>query len=455
MFTLSNSGLPAQQKSLRRCAGVFLAVCACLTYAACFSRAPEVRHMGDMRGALPLKPTQMRWPLEAPPAAHALGRRAYLRAGDLGPEGLGSLLQHFKHSIVLADALDAEHILSFHQSHHGYSSSQFWNGRLSAGVGKWAPPLTLDASLAGRVQDFLPFDRRERLVRGLCAGEDWARAEMANIRAAMEHFTSIVDVTDAKETTEDLNGCVAEWVRRRVAPAPEFALPPLSESPARRVTVGVHIRWGDQAWFLNETGEFYGSMAISDIAGILRDIRARWGESNVEVKIAMQDADHAVLSPLGEQGTAYTLIDSGDPIADLYALSNNDILIVGQSSYAVIAHLIAPPGGLTIAELARERGLHKFTNATGFGRHLVPYNEYTPASLDCLGGSVMAPEASLAIFGGRNVLAGAEPDVSAGAEAEADADADAAVGPALSAGAEAEADVDVDAADIVTIITRL
>lgn len=146
-----------------------------------------------------------------------------------------------------------------------------------------------------------------------------------------------------------------------MGPARQFVLPPLSDPPTRPITVGVHVRWGDMAASLDRTGAFYGSMDIPNIVRILRDIRARWGVAGgvgVQVKIAMQNATNAgagVLSQLRvgdtDAGTWTTLevVDSGDAIADLYALSNNDILLVGGSSYALTAHLLAPPGGLTIA----------------------------------------------------------------------------------------------------------
>ncbi|KAJ7230231.1 hypothetical protein GGX14DRAFT_410180 [Mycena pura] len=342
--------------------------------------------MGRPFGALSVASEDLS-PVEREPERTAV-KRAYLRSWN-GAEGLGSYLQHFKQSIVLAEALDSEHFVSFAKSEHGYSTSEFWNGQLSGAVGRRPLPLAMDGNRLCRIGDYVPHETRAGLVHGLCGGRPSALSEMADVKARMAHCKSIVD-TDQAELEEGLNGCIAGWVRARVGPARQFVLPPLSDPPTRPITVGVHVRWGDMAASLNRTGAFYGSMGITDIVRILRDIRARWGVvggAGVQVKIAMQNSTNAgggVLSQLRLDDTdagAWTtleVVDSGDPIADLYALSNNDILLVGGSSYALTAHLLAPPGGLTIAG---HNSMHKFANTTGFGRHVVPLAQYSPDSL--------------------------------------------------------------------------
>ncbi|KAJ7168959.1 hypothetical protein C8R46DRAFT_1191559 [Mycena filopes] len=55
--------------------------------------------------------------------------RIYLRVAGLGPEGLGSALQHFKQSIVLSRLLDSTLILASNEAtDHGYSTSRIFNG---------------------------------------------------------------------------------------------------------------------------------------------------------------------------------------------------------------------------------------------------------------------------------------------------------------------------------------
>ncbi|KAJ7703725.1 hypothetical protein B0H17DRAFT_68165 [Mycena rosella] len=196
---------------------------------------------------------------------------------------------------------------------------------------------------------------------------------MEVIRAEMADCTSIVDL-DEEKSIEDLTGCVQEWVRERLAHATPPERSPLTFPPSRPVTVGVHVRWGDTAGVFSHGG-FRGSMGISNIQRVLRDIRAEMGQHGVDLTVAMENADSDVLAQLNEP--TYTFLDSGDALADLQALSNNDFLLLGESSYGVLAHLIAPPG-LSIVELS---GHHKYGNTTGFGRNIVFMNRYKPESL--------------------------------------------------------------------------
>ncbi|KAF8180795.1 hypothetical protein K438DRAFT_1841840 [Mycena galopus ATCC 62051] len=311
-------------------------------------------------------------------------KRVYLRAGTISTEGVGSTLHHFKQSIVLSGALDSSLIFSwdviFDAKHEidVYSTSQIWNGEKSP-IGRRAPSLTMDARKTCRISDQLPSADRENLVRGLCSGEEWAGTEMERIRIAMQDCTSIVD-TEYSEHTQDLNGCIMGWVRDRLAPDSHFLPSTLSFPPNRPVTVGVHVRWGDTRSDFKEWGgnRLYGSMALPNVVRILKDIREQLGQHGVKVTVAMQLQDPDVLSILNETELDYTVIDTGDTMDDLYILSNNDILLVGESSYGVLAHLIAPPG-LTIVEMQVHLG--KYTNTSGFGRKVVELEDYKPEDL--------------------------------------------------------------------------
>ncbi|KAJ7487267.1 hypothetical protein B0H11DRAFT_2230589 [Mycena galericulata] len=330
--------------------------------------------------------------------------RVYFRVGNIGTEGLGSTLQHVKQSIVLAHALDAELVFAFSKN-RDYSTSRILNG------GRDSSDAAVDARNACRIHDVLPPPQRDRIVRGLCGGNETAIAEMQDLKAELGDCTSILD-TDETETTTDLNGCIMSWVRARLLAAPPEALQPSPPPPpyrglpsARPITVGVHIRWGDTAHLFNDTTTaassssssssssastsepaFYGSMSPTNIRRILHDVRAAFGRAGgpgVRVTIAMKDADPGVLAWLQpELQNGYTLLDTpdADPMADLRALSRNDILLLGESSYAVLAHLLAPPG-LTIVEFPGGWNQHKYTNTSGFGRTVVFLPDYTP---DCL-----------------------------------------------------------------------
>ncbi|KAJ7221590.1 hypothetical protein GGX14DRAFT_388733 [Mycena pura] len=328
--------------------------------------------------------TPSKSPSWIPPKLNDGRKRLYLRAGTLGPEGFGSALQHFKQSIVLSRMLDSSLILASNEGRdHGYSTSRIYNGDMDASN------FMLDSRKICRIEDYVSQPVRKRLVRGLCEGNADALDAISKIKADMESCTSIVD-SSVGETTENLNGCVAGWVRERLAP-PSHTLPiPLTFPPNRPVTVGIHIRWGDTA--VPDVGidhDFRGSMAIRDIIRILRDIRAQMGERGVKLTIAMEHADPAVLTLLEEKD--YTLVDSGNDVAVFQTLSNNDILLLGESSYGVLVHLVAPPG-LTIVDknyrcvgtIVSKRPIKatffskKYTNTTGFGRDVVFLKDYNP-----------------------------------------------------------------------------
>ncbi|KAJ7088058.1 hypothetical protein B0H15DRAFT_296589 [Mycena belliarum] len=321
------------------------------------------------------QPKKLHWA----PATHAdAGKRVYLRVGALGVEGFGSALQHFKQSIVLSRALNATLLLAAEQSEHQYSTSAIYNGVRDAAA--------LDVHNACRVKDHLPSARRNELVRGWCAGDAAAVAEMDRIVAEMADCTGILDM-DEHETTEDLNGCITAWVRERLAPAaPPARLPPLTVPPTRPVTVGIHIRWGDAASAAHAAPassvptHFRGSMNTPALRRILADLRASpLGAHGLRLTVAMEHADARVLAALGEPD--YTLLDSrggaGGALADLHALGNQDVLLLGESSWGVLVHLVAPPG-LTIVEFS---GGNKYVNATGFGRDVVFLEGYTPEVL--------------------------------------------------------------------------
>ncbi|KAJ7465233.1 hypothetical protein FB451DRAFT_432501 [Mycena latifolia] len=310
-----------------------------------------------------------------PYAASGKPRRVYLRVGNAGKEGVGSVLQHFKHSIVFSRALDSSLVLASSKN-YVYSTSKIWNGQ---------EDVTVDAREACRIQDHIKRPDRRGLVRAWCAGEKWAIEKLQKVNAAMANCTSIMD-TDEEEFTEDLNGCIMGWVRERLAP-PSNLLPPaipLTLPPTRPITVGLHIRWGDtsdEVKARNYTTYFYGSMGVPNVTRVLHDIRTQAAPYGIKLTIAMHRAELDVIARLN-LSEPYTLLDSpddADPMSDLYTLSKNDILLVGESSYGVLTHLVAPPGGITVVQLQVNR--HKYVNTTGFGRKVLYFQDWKPDSL--------------------------------------------------------------------------
>ncbi|KAJ7475032.1 hypothetical protein FB451DRAFT_1397904 [Mycena latifolia] len=233
------------------------------------------------------------------------GKRVYLRVGALGADRFKSALQHFKQSVVLSRALNSTLIVASEQSEHHYSTSQIFN--------RLRDEAALDARNACRMKDHLPQERRNALVRGWCAGEAAVLAEIGRIQAEMAECTGIVDV-DGREITEDLNGC------------------------------------GDTGTPGSAPSHFRGSTNVPALVRVLADIRAsQLATHRVRLTIAMENAEARVLAELHK--TNYALLDSGDAIADMHALAAQDILLLGESPWAVIVHLVAPPG-LTVVEFS-------------------------------------------------------------------------------------------------------
>ncbi|KAJ7495188.1 hypothetical protein FB451DRAFT_1163927 [Mycena latifolia] len=182
--------------------------------------------------------------------------------------------------------------------------------------------------------------------------------------AEMAECTGILGV-DKCESMEDLNGCIGAWLRERLAPATLPALPPLlTLPPTCPVTVGVHIRWATPAC-----------------------------PAPVQLTIVMENAEEQVLPELHK--TNYTLLDSGDASADMHALAVQNISLLGESSWAVIVHLVAPPG-LTVVEFlggcvsdgtslacidSPSARWNKYLYTPGFGCNVIMLHDYAPESL--------------------------------------------------------------------------
>ncbi|KAK7000572.1 hypothetical protein R3P38DRAFT_3405896 [Favolaschia claudopus] len=310
--------------------------------------------------------------------------RPYLRVGPVGYEGLGSVLMHFKQSIILSLALQSSLHLAFTDVlDHRYSSSEIYNRNAPADA------RTLYLGKTCRIQDYITHDERDALTRGWCNGEGWAVERLERVREGISDCTGIFDLESWKdELVQDLNGCIISWVRSRLIPHLTFSpLPYSSFSPphfARPISVGIHIRWGDM---FAPPGtpilahNFYGSFNFPEIIRVLTDLRAYAGPTGIALTIAMEDANRRVLALLNE--TEYTLLNSphAKALDDLIALSQNDVLLLGESSFGALVHLIAPRG-LTLVKGDGKFG--KFANTSGFGRHVVFMSDYTPADLRLL-----------------------------------------------------------------------
>ncbi|KAJ7059798.1 hypothetical protein C8F01DRAFT_1145647 [Mycena amicta] len=305
----------------------------------------------------------------------SLQKRAYVRSGG-STEGLGGSLLYFKDAIVLAEALNSSLILT-ESKNWAYSTSMVWNGELTNVTGKPPPSLEIDGRVVCHMQLYLSTEKRQRIVQGLCDGlnED-VRAELVELRERLSNCTSLLDTPISSGANVGLGFCITPWVRERIGPSPavlaRFAHPPLTVPPTRPLSVGLHIRWSDTA----ESYEAHGKQ----LYGLLHDIKqSPLAVHGVNLTVLMQWADAKILKDLDAVDLPYTLVDSDayrPPVEDLYKLAHNDILIIGQSAYAALAHMIAPPG-LTIVNTVS--GI--YSDRSRFGRRVVHFQKYKTEDL--------------------------------------------------------------------------
>ncbi|GAA6024451.1 hypothetical protein JCM10207_005770 [Rhodosporidiobolus poonsookiae] len=277
--------------------------------------------------------------------------RIYVRDGGFGWEGLGSVIQRFKESIVLSMALDSTLMITDIMSEHGYSTSQLINGVVTN-------VSSIDMSHPCSIQDHLwDNSKRKNIVAEFCQRKP-SQKDLAELTKNLEGCTVILD-SERNEVNEHLNGCIHGWLRERLGAVPDSPWDP------NRITVGVHIRWGDSA------GQFRGSMQLSNVNTVLKDLAAQFGEDKLDVTIAMENHDTKILEQVAVK--KYRLVDSGNGIKDMFTLADNNVLVLGGSSYAAMAHLLAPRG-LSIVEGPGEL---KFDNTSSFGRETVTLWEYS------------------------------------------------------------------------------
>ncbi|GAA5891064.1 hypothetical protein JCM6882_006406 [Rhodosporidiobolus microsporus] len=287
------------------------------------------------------------------------GQRVLIRDGGFGWEGIGSVIQRFKESVILAQALDAQFLITGQESEHGYSTSDLING---------PGPILIDSTKTCSLQDNLSGEERAQLVDAWCEGKPEALEILKDLEKRLVGCTAVLDA-QRWEVHEEYNGCIHRWTRDTLGAAPEMPWDPA------HVTVGIHIRWGDSA------GEFRGSMHLDNVNRALGDIYNQFGVDNVDVTIAMEKHEAKILKMVDTR-KKYRLVDSGDGINDMRELAGNNIMLIGGSSYAAMAHLIAPRG-LSVVDPNV-----KYMNTTGFGREVIMIQDFDQSSLAGLGALV-------------------------------------------------------------------
>lgn len=270
-------------------------------------------------------------------------------------EGLGSSLQHLKGSIILAEhVVNATFLVGATQSEHDYSTSRVLNEAVLGHEAAVAFDLAVDPVAAAhallppgsevcQLSDFITHQVRASVLRDVCH----ERADTPALRQARTRLAAcklIVDDIDDEEI-QAYNGCVRDFVRARLG-----AGAGRKSGTVGTLRVGIHVRWGDAAQWYRQTGLLRGSLQPRDMNVVVRALLEAFGRQRVAIKVAIEDADEEVLGLLDFRHEVDAFISTGDPVEDLRSLADADVLLIGGSSYGVLAHLLAPVRGVTVAQ---------------------------------------------------------------------------------------------------------
>ncbi|SCZ97965.1 BZ3500_MvSof-1268-A1-R1_Chr3-3g06488 [Microbotryum saponariae] len=298
--------------------------------------------------------------------------------GKTDREGLGSQLNHIKGSMILAKALEATFILGDSYSHHHYSTSDMINGPIYRDSITARPPVYVPLGQTCALSDHLPYEKRQEVIRGWCLGNKNDQRPMQRIgySLAKRNCSIIIDDVSGRDFYNDLNQCYTDVLRERLGGIDDRRnTRPDGSGDAGALTVGIHVRWGDTSGSDNAT-EFRGSMPTASVNEIIHEAQKRF--KRLDIRIAMESHNDHVLEGFEFD---YTLVDSGDVMADLHALADNDLLLIGSSSFAILVHMMAAPDGVTILDGNDRARKFPGTQRTFFGTFEAGFD---PSMLDSL-----------------------------------------------------------------------
>jgi hypothetical protein len=271
----------------------------------------------------------------------------------LTKEGAGSFMQHIKASIILSQILQADlYIKDIPAITHGYSLGELFR----------ESPCPEPASGSDRSCN-VNSTQLEKYLPSICAG--LVKPGTLLSLFGLEGCSTIYHISES-ERYENLNDCVAPFYRQIMQP---FITQAIDRYPVTDcVKVGVHMRWGDVALKVSEidanTQLNFRSMSISDINKAWNNIQL--------INCKCKDVSVYIKSGPGfAKGTFsfgdFQVIDTGDDLLDLAHYTRNDILIQGQSSYAVLGLFASTEKKVVITD---SPGSKKY-NQTSFLRHSV------------------------------------------------------------------------------------
>lgn len=298
------------------------------------------------------RPSLLRLPPGSPMALSnsTLRLERILIRPQMNNEGVGSVLQRIKGSIMIAEHIaNATFLLGEAQSEHGYSTSKLLNGVIFEHGSTPAHVLPIGKTCV--LDHYLGPQERVGLILGVCAKDPASLARAEQLRQQMAPCTIILDTHADGELYESQNGCIRDFVRCRLGGIDSRRSTGLNGAKLDEgvLRVGVHVRWGDSAGDPATTETFRGSMDVSHMNMVLNHARETY--KHLDIRVVMENHEQVLLdriTALGGTGN-YELFD-GDPMKDLKALADNDLLLVGGSSYGVLSHGLADPRGLSIVE---------------------------------------------------------------------------------------------------------
>ncbi|SCV74758.1 BQ2448_7787 [Microbotryum intermedium] len=293
-------------------------------------------------------------------------------------EGLGSQLNHIKGSMIIAKALGATFILGDSYSHHHYSTSDMINRPIFRDPVTERPPVYVPLGQTCALSDHLAYEKRQEVVRGWCLGNHDDQRPMTRVgySLAKRNCTIIVDDVSGRDFYNDLNQCYTDVLRERLGGIDDRRnLRPGGSGDAGALTVGIHVRWGDTSGTDNST-EFRGSMPMASINEVIHEAQKRF--KRLDIRIAMESHNDAVLAGFEFD---FTVVDSGDVLDDLHALADNDLLLTGSSSFAILVHMMASRQGVTILDGNDRARKFPGTDRTFFGTFEAGFD---PSMLDSL-----------------------------------------------------------------------
>lgn len=289
----------------------------------------------------------------------------YLRTDGGNKAGMGSVSHQLRRCVLLTEILRARLLLSEYQTTHGYDASAIYNRHVPT-----APPYSVVGNRVCRVK------RVYHPGEISAATNSWCRQKVYTPQLeAFVNKTRDCDVfVDDRQTEIDVafSNCTWQWMSAVVAAPPAV-------NPAR-ADIALHIRWGDIG------GKHYRpeerdwrrpwdrSIPIPIANSIVGKLRSCLPAAAVVVH--MESHSDEVLSHLAFN---YSLVDSGNDLADLASLAGHCVLVVSGSSYTEMAHQ-ASRGCLTIVpggEQANRKWRTSGTNA------VLEYDDFTERGIGC------------------------------------------------------------------------